>query len=180
MIIRKFYVALLLIFCTFAFAQEKESSLDNFLKFEAFIDKIMVGYETPISNKFLLDLGVGVGATNVIGDGDNSYRLGEGYFGQFAKAQIRYYFNRTQRKQKGHSLVNNAGSFFAFQSKFNLNGNKDYIGKVWMNDFTFGQQFPFGEKFIFKYNAGLGYGYNLDFKDGNIYPAVNISFGYVF
>ena len=175
---KKFFLVSIFLF-NFAAAQEK-NTLSSLFKVEAFFDKISFGYEMPLDKKFLLDISAGVGGANVIGNGDNSYKLGDGYFGQFAKAQLRYYISRERRIDHNHSLTNNSGSFLAFQSKFNLNGDKKYIGKVWMNDLTFGQQLPVGNKFLFKYNAGLGYGYNLDFNDGNVYPAVNISFGYVF
>lgn len=178
---KKIFLILSSFFCIFALAQENR--LQSLFKVEVFIDKLSIGYETPINDRLLLDVSAGVGGANVVGNDKVEYKLGKdngyNYFGQFAKAQVRYYLNRDKRAEKGKSLINNAGSFIAFQSKFNLNGSKDYIGEALLNDITFGQILPLGKKITFKYNIGAGYGYNLKYSQGSIYPAVNLSFGYV-
>lgn len=84
------------------------------------------------------------------------------------------------RAKKNRSLVNNAGSFWGVQSKFNFNGNKDYIGKVLMTDVHFGQQLPLGNHFVFRYHVGLGYAKNFDYQYTSLYPALNVAFGYHF
>jgi hypothetical protein len=93
---------------------------------------------------------------------------------------LRYYISRENRENKNRSLVNNAGSFIGIQSKFNFNGNKDYIGKTLLTDVHFGQQLPLGNRFIFRYHIGVGYANNFDLNYNTLYPAFNFTFGYTF
>lgn len=179
---KKIFLLLTLLFSILSYSQKNNTSLDSFLKIEGFIDKIGVGYELPINDKFLLDLNAGIGGANIIQPNEVGYKLGKSnnlnYNGIFIKGQLRYYINRENRVNKNRSLSNNAGSFIGLQSKFNFNGNKDYIGKTLLTDIHFGQQFPLGNHFIFRYHLGLGYANNFDFKYSSLYPAFNISFGY--
>lgn len=166
------------------YSQEKNNSLSNFFKVEGFIDKIGIGYEQPLNDKFLLDINTGIGGANIIRPKEIGYKLGKSgdlnYSGIFIKGQIRYYISRENRETKKRLLINNAGSFIGVQSKFNFNGNKDYIGKTLLTDIHFGQQLPLGEKFIFRYNLGIGYATNFDLKYNSLYPALNIVFAYKF
>lgn len=174
-------IFLLFILCcslTKIFCQEKKE-LKQHLKAEIFVDKLSLDYDLPLSEKFLMNFSAGIGGANLFSNNRVEYRLGNGYYGQFAKAQVRYYLNREKRAQKGKSLVSNAGSFVAFQSKFNWNRGKEYIGEVLLNDITFGQILPLGKRITFKYNVGAGYGYNLKYNKGMVYPAINLSFGLV-
>ncbi|ATC36916.1 hypothetical protein HZQ75_16160 [Elizabethkingia anophelis] len=167
------------------FAQENNqnnSNLRDFFKIEIFVDKVNLGYELPISDKFLIDFAAGVSAANDFRDGTQGIKWvdnGTSYLGLFFRGQVRYYFNRNSREKRGHSLVNNAGSFLGFQSKYNFNGNKD-IGKVLLNELHFGQQLPLGKKIFFRYHAGVGYGYNFGEKYNSIYPALGLVLGYAF
>jgi hypothetical protein len=161
----------------------KKNNLTHFFKIEIFADKLAIGYEIPLdNNKFLLDLSTGIGAANDLRDGSKGIKWVDhetSYLGIFLKGQARYYFNRKTRENKGHSLINNAGSFLGFQSKFNFNANKD-IGKVLLNELHFGQQLPLGKSLFFRYHAGVGYGYNFGEEYGSIYPALGLAFGCAF
>lgn len=167
---------------TLSYSQENKDQLSSFFKVEGFLDKIGVGYETPISNKLLLDLNAGIGAANIVQPSEFGFKLGKSngriYSGVFMKGQVRYYFNRERRKERGHSLINNSGSFIGLQTKYNFNGNKEDLGKVLLTDVHFGQQLPLGSNFIFRYHLGIGYANNFDFNYGTLYPAVNIVFAY--
>ncbi|MDY6025640.1 DUF3575 domain-containing protein [Bergeyella zoohelcum] len=174
-------IFLLFIFCcslTKIFCQEK-NALKQHLKAEFSLINLSLDYDLPLSEKFLLNLSAGVGGANLFSNNRAEYRLGNGYSGQFAKVQARYYLNREKRAEKGKSLVGNAGSFVAFQSKFNWNGGKEYIGEALLNDITFGQILPLGKRITFKYYVGAGYGYNLKYNQGMVYPAISLSFGFV-
>ena len=88
-----------------------------------------------------------------------------------------YYFNKDKREERGHSLLNNTGSFVGFQSKMVFNKNVD---DVLTNDIYFGQQLPLGKHWIYRYHVGLGLGFNLAQGFGVIYPTIGSSFGYSF
>lgn len=181
---KRIFLLLTLLFSILSYSQKSNTPLTSFFKIEGFVDKIGVGYELPINEKFLLDLNAGIGGANIIQPNDVSYKLGKNddltYSGLFIKGQLRYYISRENRANKNRSLSNNSGSFIGLQSKFNFNGNKDYIGKTLLTDVHFGQQLPLGNRFIFRYHIGVGYANNFDLKYSSLYPAFNIAFGYTF
>lgn len=180
---KKTYLFLTLLFSLSVYCQNNETSLSPIFKIEGFVDKIGLGYELPINNNLLLDLNAGYGGANIIQPNQISYKLGKdddkSYGGIFLKGQLRYYLNREKRAAHNRSLKHNAGSFIGLQTKFNLNGNKAYTGKTLLTDIHFGQQLPIGNKFIFRHHLGIGYANNFDLKYNSLYPAVNLSFGYV-
>ncbi|WP_407483355.1 hypothetical protein [Elizabethkingia meningoseptica] len=181
--IRNTFIAIFLLSTMLLYAQQSDqnkNSLTHFFKVEVFADKIAIGYELPLNNKFLIDFSTGVGAANDFRDGSKGIKWadnGTSYLGIFLKGQARYYFNREARENRGHSLINNAGSFIGLQSKFNFNGNKD-IGKVLLSELHFGQQLPLGKSLFFRYHVGAGYGYNFGEKYSSIYPTLGLVFGY--
>lgn len=151
-------------------------------KVEIGLQGINFGYELPIGNKWLIEPQIGYGGVVNIPSGSFiNYKIGFGeyqnYFSPFVSAHVRYYFNRERRESKGHSLVNNSGSYWGFQTKMVFNEDVD---SVLVNDFHFGQQLPLGKNWIFRYNAGLGIGFNLGEGFGIIYPVAGASFGYTF
>ena len=160
---KKIFLLSVVMVSLLGYSQNSDVALSKTGKVELFFDKIGIGYEYPLSNNLLL------GKEN-----EKSYN------GIYLKGQVRYYFSRENRAKKNRSLVNNAGSFWGVQSKFNFNGNKDYIGKVLMTDVHFGQQLPLGNHFVFRYHVGLGYAKNFDYQYTSLYPAINVAFGYHF
>uniref|UniRef100_UPI0039A76A37 hypothetical protein n=1 Tax=Ornithobacterium rhinotracheale TaxID=28251 RepID=UPI0039A76A37 len=65
------------------------------------------------------------------------------------------------------------------QTKWNNNGNKEYTNPTWLTDVRFGQQVPLGQKFLFNYQVGIGYGRDLKTSEHLVYPALNLNFSYV-
>lgn len=181
---KKIFLLSVVMVSSLGYSQNSDVALSKTGKVELFFDKIGIGYEYPLSNNLLLDLNVGIGGANIVQPNSLEYRMGKGneksYNGIYLKGQVRYYFSRENRAKKNRSLVNNAGSFWGVQSKFNFNGNKDYIGKVLMTDVHFGQQLPLGNHFVFRYHVGLGYAKNFDYQYTSLYPAINVAFGYHF
>ena len=135
---KKIFLLSVVMVSSLGYSQNSDVALSKTGKVELFFDKIGIGYEYPLSNNLLLDLNVGIGGANIVQPNSLEYRMGKenekSYNGIYLKGQVRYYFSRENRAKKNRSLVNNAGSFWGVQSKFNFNGNKDYIGKVLMTD----------------------------------------------
>lgn len=181
---KKLVLVVISLWSIFSYSQEKDTSLSNFFKIEAFIDKISVGYEQPIGNKFVLDVNAGVGGSEVITYDSFAYRLGNfdgvSHYGYFVKGQVKYYISRKNRENKNRSLVNNAGSFIGIQAKYNFNHYSDYFGNAFLTDVHFGQQLPLGKHFMFRYHIGLGHASNTDYENSTMYPAFNLAFGYAF
>ena len=162
------------------FAQTK---LENEYKLEIGLQGISVGTEIPLSNKFLADLNFGWGGITDFWHNGMSYEWSGNSNSFFARGQLRYYINRERREKKEHKLINNSGTFVAFQTKFYFSGTDYYypeVGKSWLNEIQFGQQLPLGNHFIFRYYAGLGNATDLDYSHNQVYPALGFTFGYAF
>ncbi len=171
----------ILLLCLPLVAMAQTEELRKLPKVELGFQGINLGYELPLGKKWLVEPQIGMGGTVEITNSSISYRMGatasQNYFSPFVGGHLRYYFNRDRRESKGHSLANNAGSYWGFQTKMVYNSNVD---SVLVNDFHFGQQLPLGKNFVFRYNAGVGMGFNLAYGYGAIYPIVGASFGYAF
>lgn len=109
---KRIFLLLTLLFSILSYSQKSNTPLTSFFKIEGFVDKIGVGYELPINEKFLLDLNAGIGGANIIQPNDVSYKLGKNddltYSGLFIKGQLRYYISRENRANKNRSLSNNS------------------------------------------------------------------------
>lgn len=161
-----------------------QNTLEKQAKIEVGFQGINLGYDLPVSKNVLLALHAGISGVNDFKDGTIAYKLGsfsdEKNYTLFFAVQGRYYISRERRETRNHSLRNNSGTFVGWQSKINFSGNNADIGKTWMNDLHFGQQLPLFNQFIFRYHIGAGYGTDLDYKSGSLYPAVAATVGYYF
>lgn len=160
-----------------------QTKLENSYKVEVGLQGISVGTEIPINDKFLADVNIGWGGITDFWTNGISYEWSNNSNSIFARAQVRYYFNRERRSEKGHSLKNNSGTFVAFQSKFLFSGTKYYspqVGKSWLNELQFGQQLPLGNHFIFRYYGGIGNASDLEYNQNKVYPALGFALGYSF
>lgn len=172
-------------FCVVALYQitNAQAKPENIYKIEIGIQGVSAGTEFPLSDKFLADVNLGWGGITDLWHNGISYEWSKNSNSLFARGQVRYYLSRERREEKGHSLKNNAGTFIAYQTKFYFSGTDYYspqVGKSWLNEVQFGQQLPLGNHFIFRYYAGVGNGYDLDYYNSKFYPAVGFSFGYAF
>ena len=160
-----------------------QTKLENNYKIELGLQGISLGTEIPLSDKFLADINLGWGGITDFWHNGISYEWSKYSNSIFARGQVRYYLSRERREEKGHSLKNNAGTFIAYQTKFYFSGTDYYspqVGKSWLNEVQFGQQLPLGNHFIFRYYAGIGNGYDFDYKNSKFYPALGLAFGYAF
>lgn len=167
------------LFYTQAQEKKQDTNLENLAKIGFFIDHIQLGYELPLGQKYLLNFTVGAGGADIVETNSIEYKLASNYYGLYGKIQAKYYFNREKRAAKGRSLINNAGSFLGVQTKWNNNGNKEYTNPTWLTDVHFGQQVPLGQKFLFNYQVGLGYGKDLKTNEHLVYPSLGLNFSYV-
>jgi len=179
----KYFILIFVVLSSVYSAQNRnKTELHNFFKIEAPFDKISLGYEIALNEKLVLDLTAGIGAANEFREASGEKVTNVNYVksGPLFIAQMKYYFSRERRKRKGNSLLTNAGSFWGFQSKVNFNGNSKRLGKVWMNEFHFGQQLPWGRDVFFKYHVGIGRATIMKIKEHQPYFALGFGFGYAF
>ncbi len=172
---KKLLFLLLMLLPIVSFSQESEISLDPLFKIEAGLHGFGIAYEIPLAEKFALDLSTGFGAQN----NNAGYELSTTKpISYFAKSAFRYFYNRQKRLFKKKRLANNAGSFIAFQTKFNNNASG--YSSALLNEFHWGKQAAIGENLLIEYHFGLGYYRGLGTSDTRtIYPAIGFKFSYV-
>ncbi len=177
---KKTYI-LILFTLSFNLIFSQEDYLENQLKLEYNLLGFGVSYETPISEKFLIDLGVGFG-----GGVDNA----ESYVWEFNsslaayfKGEVKYMYNREKRLKNGKSIENNTGNYIAFQTKyftrrFSENINFNPLQRAILNEFHWGLQRSLGGNWLFNVHVGFGFLRNIDEDYNLVSPALGLKFSY--
>ncbi|WP_088324631.1 hypothetical protein [Polaribacter tangerinus] len=173
-------ITYLLIFTTInIFSQQEE--LQNQFKLEYNLLGVGASYELPISENWLLDVGVGVGGGV---DADN------GYVWQFNsnlafyfKGEMKYYYNREKRVKKNKNNINNAGNYFALQTKYftrRFSPSEDFIPlqNSLLTEVHWGLQRSLGGYWLFNFHVGLGVLRNLENNTGIMSPSIGLKFSY--
>ncbi|WP_430928102.1 hypothetical protein [Polaribacter marinivivus] len=150
---------------------------------------IEAAYEFPLSSKFTLDLGLGIGAGYYVNRvGRNTNEFGSSLsFDDFPplrlKSKLKYIYNREKRFQKNKNLDNNSGNYFALQFLFSNSQNVTNIGNppndVLLTEFTWGFQRSLGGKWLIDINLGLGFAQDFDSRLTHFYPGGGLSFTYI-
>lgn len=174
-------VICLLIFCCSVSFFSQEETLRKQFKAEFNFLGIGASYELPISEKWVLDAGIGFG-----GGVDTN----DGYVWEFnsslafySKAEIKYYYNRKKRQKKGKNNSNNAGNYFAIQTKyfskrFSETENIEPLTNSLLTEIHWGLQRSLGDKWLFNFHVGLGALRKLDEDRGLLSPAIGLKFSY--
>lgn len=185
-----------LIFSFNAIAQTTEPTEPEALvplkKLELGLHGIGLAYEMPFSEKWSANLSTGLGGGYSIYGNDfrSTFVINQpvAYF----KSEFRYTYNRNKRLAKAKPMLNNAGNYVAFQTKYttrrvfgspstfdNFGGDYDYLNRTLLNEVHWGIQRPVGHKFLFNLHLGLGYAADFDFNDSQLYPAAGVQFAYI-
>lgn len=181
-------------FSTLAQSSEPAQSTElvSMTKLEVGLHGIGVGYEIPFSHKWSVNLSAGLGGgysidKNSYANGFNSrFILNEpvAYF----RSEFKYTYNRDKRASRTKSLLNNAGNYIAFQTKYTTarvfesgeyNQINDPLNRTLLNEVHWGMQRPLGQKFLYNLHLGLGYAADFDFNNSQLYPAAGLQFAYV-
>ncbi|MFD2512439.1 hypothetical protein ACFSRY_01060 [Pontibacter locisalis] len=191
-----FFLLALSMFSFSALAQSNEpvqsTELVSMTKLEVGLHGIGVGYEVPFSHKWSVNLSAGLGGGYSIDK--NSYA--NGFKSTFivnepvayVRSEFRYIYNRNKRSIKSKSLLNNAGNYIAFQTKYTTgrvfesdewSQINNPLNRTLLNEVHWGMQRPLGQKFLYNLHLGLGYAADFDFKNSQFYPAVGLQFAYV-
>ncbi|WP_338792091.1 hypothetical protein [Bernardetia sp. MNP-M8] len=183
-----FFVSLLIAFNLLSTHLKAQDSLQFIPKIEiGLIQGIGLGFEIPLSQKSVFEIGAGVGSGYTIFENqfENTWAIAQPAF--YAQAKYKLYYNRQKRLDKGKSVLNNSGNYVGFRFKYasrelspdNLDGLNIYqFHKVTLFDVHWGIQRSMGKRFLFNLNLGLGYGYDWDLENGMIYPAGDVRFAY--
>lgn len=174
-----FLTVILFVFSFSNFAQEE--SLENQFKLEFNFLGIGAGYELPISEKWLLDVGVGVGGG--VDFGDSYVWEFDSSLAAYIKSEIKYYYNRERRTKKNKNNINNSGNYFGLQTKyFSQRFSKDPaivpLSNSLLTELHWGLQRSLGDNWLFNFHVGLGVLRILDENRGLMSPALGVKFSY--
>lgn len=175
---KKNFFALLLFVTSSIISQEY---LEDQFKLEYNLLGVGVSYEAPISEKFLIDLGAGVGG-GVAGTRSYTWEFNSSLAAYF-KGELKYMYNREKRLKKGKNMENNSGNYIAFQTKyftrrFSENTNFEPLNRAILNEFHWGLQRSMGGNWLFNFHVGLGFLRNIDDDYNLVSPAIGLKFSY--
>lgn len=167
----------------------KSAELVPMAKLELGLHGIGVGYELPFSEKLSANFSAGLGGGYSIWNNhfQSTFVLNEPVV--YFRSELKYTYNRNKRLYKSKSILNNAGNYVAFQTKYTTrrvfgspsmyDGDYTFLNRTLLNEVHWGIQRPLGQKFLFNLHLGLGYAHDFYFDEGQLYPAVGIQFAYV-
>lgn len=176
---KKFFYILVFIYTSTFFSQE--DYLVNQFQLEYNLLGVGVSYETPISEKLLINLGVGVGGG--IDDSESYVWEFNSSLAAYFKGELKYIYNREKRLKKGKNMENNSGNYIAFQTKyftrrFSENTNFEPLNKAILNEFHWGLQRSMGGNWLFNFHVGFGFLRNIDDDYNLVSPAIGLKFSY--
>lgn len=160
----------------------QDTRMKSFSKIDFGFSGLGVSYETPLSEKFLFEVGAGLGAGYIIDNETFNYTWYLDDPSAFLSVHGKYVYNRHTRVKKGKSLNLNSGNFWGLKMKYttptlrySFNSESLLIGLHW------GIQRQLSSHFSYQLQTGLGYGldvsqYNMG---GRLFPDINIRFSYV-
>lgn len=173
-------------FPAFLFAQDfvqDSTALTYLQKAEFNVFGLGVTYEIPLAKELVLDSGVGfTSGVRVVGD---KIRYEKKIYNPslYLKSELKYYYNRTQRIANGFPVQNNAGSYFALQTKYTtprLLDNEFPLSNVLMNEIHWGIQRTVYQDFSINLHVGLGHVIDFTTRENSNYTAIGIKVAYLF
>lgn len=181
---KSYFILFLLIFSSLSFCQEITEDTIQFKylqKIEYNLLGLGVNYEAPLNKVLILDTGLGLNAGYTAG---NSINFEKDFLNPtfYIKSELKYYYNRPQRIKRGNSTDNNAGSYFAFQTKFSTKRLFDYedkLSNVLLNEIHWGIQRTIYENVLFNFHVGLGNIIDFTTKGGSNYASLGVRFSYI-
>ena len=143
-----------------------------------------LSYETPLSEKWTVDLSVGIGAAHNANNGLSVEWILNEVPAAYIKSEFKYFYNREKRFKKGKNNANNSGNYWAFQTKFATERFSEpsifsTSSNVLLNEFHWGMQRSLGSNWLFNTHFGLGYARDFTFDSGSLYPALGLKFTYI-
>ncbi|WP_198675214.1 hypothetical protein [Pleomorphovibrio marinus] len=166
-----------------------DPAVDLIPKVEAGFMGLGVGLEYPVSQKGLIDIGLGMGG--------GYYRTAENFNFSLTGAPVfylnagyRHTYNRQQMVLRSDNTLHNSGNFFGGKIKYASQtlsdpNVEDVLGElpprlnnVAMAEVHWGMQRPISRRFFFNFHVGVGFAWDMDYGGGALYPAANVMVAY--
>lgn len=180
-----------IIFCTLltgllhtSFAQNNKpaASVSNLAKFDIGLQGLGLSYEQKLANKFSIDLAAGAGGAYDISEVSLNYNIDFSQPAFYFSITPKYFYNIEKRASKGKSTLLNSGNYIGLRLKYVTPNDteSDATRNSILVNVHWGVQAALGNHFLFNAHAGIGYGEDIDYHFGTIYPALDFKFAYVF
>jgi len=176
------FLVLFLYHFHFSFAQDTipDTNLSSFFKLDLGGQGIGLTYEPRLSNKMTADISAGIGGGYDISEDLVEVNYGTPAF--YFSFTPKYFYNRRSRIEKGKKTLFNAGNYFGLRIKYVAASHRglDFSNNSILANIHWGIQRPMGKHWTFSSHFGAGYGQDIDYNFGTIYPAVDFKFSYIF
>lgn len=173
------FLAILFFLTTFKVSAQ-EDSFKSLGKIEIGGQGLNISYETPLSGSLILDVSSGIGSSYNVYNNTVEYVINLNKPSLFLQGELVWIYNKEKRLSKGKSILNNSGNFVAFQTKYSFgHKNEPDQNNTLLNELHWGLQRTLVQNLYFNTHLGIGYIYDNDNNEGNIYPAIGIRIGYV-
>lgn len=159
---------------TFSYAQE-DISLKKQFGIEANLIGGGVSYELPLSQKFLADFSGGFGLP--IAKGWGSVAIDNSRIKPYTRIEIKRYYNRDNRLQKGKEINDNRGNFIGIRNKM-MYGVVTDDSTVALNELFWGVQTELAPKLLFTFQIGGAHYYTKD-KHNYFSPLLDLKIKYI-
>lgn len=172
-----------IVFLSFSsFSQQKE--FEKLFKVDYSFLGLGIAYEIPLAKKWTVDLSTGIGGGYRVNNGFTAEWVLNSSPSVYLKSEFKYYINREKRFKKGKNNDNNAGNYWAFQTKFATERiSETYrnipLNNVLLNEIHWGIQRSLSENWLFNTHFGIGYARDFTFNSGTLYPAIGLKFSYI-
>lgn len=159
-----------------------EKHLATYGKIDFGFSGLSLSFDTPLSEKILLEAALGLGAGYEI-DEDYKYRF---YFEDpafFASLHGKYYYKQNRILDGDKNVSFNSGNFFGVKVKYTSRTlRKDKLWHSLLTGFHWGMQRKLGKHFLYQLDLGVGAAFDIDSKSTThmtLFPDANFRFSYV-
>ena len=169
-------------FLTSSYGQtlKPETKLTSLAKLDLGLQGIGLTFEPRLCNTVTTDLSVGFGGGYDISEGSIGYQAVKPAL--YFSATPKYFYNLKKRINNGKRIQYNSGNYIGLRLKYNmpLYKKSDIIRKSILTNIHWGIQRFIGNHWTINTHIGVGYGHDIDYDFGTIYPAIDFKFSYIF
>ena len=168
-----------LLHLSFGQTPKTEAKLSSLAKIDLGLQGIGLTYEPKIFNKMIIDLSAGAGGGYDISERSISYDVIRPAF--YFSVTPKYIYNTRKRMTKGRNTQLNAGNYFGMRLKYVTPSDRktDLIRNSVLANIHWGIQRAIGNHWLFNSHIGVGYGEDIDYHFGTIYPSLDFVFSYI-
>ena len=138
--------------------------------------------EQRLVESLTLNMSVGFGGAYYITESTFDYILNPLKPALYVGINPRFFYNQKKRMSGNKKTTFNTGNYWGVKIKYASKSISSdiYSYNVLLYNAHWGMQRAIGERFLFNFHSGVGYGGNISTKYDTVYPAVDLKFSYTF